>query len=154
MRTYWTRRQKLYPAHFFVNPILNQSIKWHFDYIIVNNDKFRQRKKRDMDGLLDRFFEELESRLWHKFPRYIIKVSQLNGSFFVFVKSPRGKILNDDRTFLYDTVQRLPGDIYKKYAKSCTEFSHNYFPYFKLVKCYGNYHYHFLVVKKDYCYGW
>ena len=53
---------------FFVNPILNQSIKWRFDYIIVNNDKFRQRKKRDMDDLLDRFFEELEARLKHKFP--------------------------------------------------------------------------------------
>ena len=68
-------------------------------------------KKRDMDDLLDRFFEELESRLWHKFPQYIIKVSQLNGSFFVLVKKPRSKILDDDRTFLYDTVQRLSEDI-------------------------------------------
>ena len=29
-------------------------------------------------------------------------------------------------------------------------FCLNYFPYFKLVRCYGNYHYHFLVVRKDY----
>ena len=34
----------------------------------------------------------------------------------------------------------------KNYAE---EFSYGYFPYFKLVKCYGNYHYHFLVVKRD-----
>ena len=39
-------------------------------------------KKGDMDDLLDRFFEELKACLKHKFPRYIIKVSQLNGSFF------------------------------------------------------------------------
>ena len=46
LRTYWSRRQKLYTGYFFVNPILNQSIKWRFDYIIVNNDEFRQRKKK------------------------------------------------------------------------------------------------------------
>ena len=46
VRTYWNRRQKLYPGYFFVNPILNQSIKWRFYYIIVNNDKFRKRNKK------------------------------------------------------------------------------------------------------------
>ena len=61
-------------------------------------------KRRDMDDLLDRFFEELEACLKHKFPRYIVKVSQLNGSFFVLVKGSRGKILNDNKAFLYDTV--------------------------------------------------
>ena len=109
-------------------------------------------KKRDMDDLPDRFFEELEVRLKHKLPRYIVKVSKLNGFFFVLVKRSSGKILNDNKTFLYDTVQRLSEDIYKNYANNCTKFSHNYFPYFKLVKYYGNNNYHFLVVKKDYCY--
>ena len=42
VRTYWNRRQKLYPGYFFVNPILNQSIQCRFDYIIVNHDNFRQ----------------------------------------------------------------------------------------------------------------
>ena len=70
------------------------------------------------------------------------------------LKGPGAKILNDTKTFLYDTVQQLSEDVYKKYADNCTKFSHNYFPYFKLVKCYGNYHYHFLVVKKDYFYVW
>ena len=107
-----------------------------------------------MDDLLDRFFEELESHLQGKFPRYIVKVPQLNGSFFVLLKRPRGKILGNNRTFLYGTVQRLSEDIYKEFARDSTEFSHNYFPYFKLVKCYGNSHYHFLVVKRDYCYVW
>ena len=86
-----------------------------------------------MDDLLERFFEEFQSRLWHKSARYVVKVSKLNGSFFVLVKKPRGQILNDDKTFLYNTVQQLSEDIYKKYAKNCNEFSHNFFPYFKLV---------------------
>ena len=106
-----------------------------------------------MDNLLDRFFKELEFRLKSQFRRYIVKTSELGGSFFVLVKKPRGKILNDDRAFLYENVQRISQNIYKKYAENCTEFSYRYFTYFKLVKCYGNYHYHFLVVKKDYCYG-
>ena len=68
--------------------------------INLNNEK-----KRGMDDLLDRFFEELEGRFKLKFPQYIVKVSQLNDSFFVLVKRSRGKILNDNKTFLYDTVQ-------------------------------------------------
>ena len=86
-----------------------------------------------MDDLLERFFEEFQTRLWHKSARYVVKVSKLNGSFFVLVKKPRGQILNDDKTFLYNTVQQLSEDIYKKYAKNCNEFSHNFSPYFKLV---------------------
>ena len=62
--------------------------------------------------------------------------------------------MGNNRTFLYGTVQRLSEDIYKKFARDSTEFCHNYFPYFKLVKCYANSHYHFLVVKRDYCYVW
>ena len=123
VRTYWSRRQKLYPGYFFVNPILNQSFKWQL-LTMVNLDN---EKIRDMDNLLDRFFEELEARLKLKFPRYIIKVSQLNGSSFVLVKRLRGKILNDNKLFLYDTVQRLSEDSYKKYADNCNKFSHNYF---------------------------
>ena len=43
--------------------------------------------------------------------------------------------------------------IYHKFADDCKEFRYNYFPYFKLVRCYGNYQYHFLVVSKD-CEWW
>ena len=104
--------------------------------------------------MLDRFFEELEACLKRSFPRYIVKASQLGGSFIVLVKRPKGKILKNDRAFLCKRVQQISQDIYRKYAGNCTKFSYKYSPYFKLVKCYGNYHYHFLVVKKDYYYGW
>ena len=68
------------------------------------------------------------------------------------VKKPRGKILNDDLKYLYDKVQYISENIYKKFAQDSKEFCYGFFPYFKLVKFYGNYHYHFLDVRKDYEY--
>ena len=41
-------------------------------------------------------------------------------------------------------------NVYQKYAEYSRDFSYGYFPFFKLVKGYGNYHYHFLVAKKEY----
>lgn len=103
-----------------------------------------------MDDLLDRFFKELESSLWPEFPRYTVKVSQLKGSFFALVEKARVKNLNDDRKCLYDNVKCISENIYQKYAEYSRDHSYGYFPFFKLVKGYGNYHYHFLVAKKEY----
>ena len=41
----WNCRQKFYRSYFFVYPKLNQSIKWRFDYIIFNNNRYKLRKK-------------------------------------------------------------------------------------------------------------
>ena len=41
----WSRRRKLYPGYFFVYPMLNQSIKWRSDYIIINRNRYKLRKK-------------------------------------------------------------------------------------------------------------
>ena len=41
----WSRRRKLYPGYFFVYPMLNQSIKWRSDYIIINRNIYKLRKK-------------------------------------------------------------------------------------------------------------
>ena len=101
-----------------------------------------------MDDLLDRFFEQLEISLTQTFPRYIVKVSQVKGSFFFLVKKSRGKILNDDLKYLCDKVQYISANIYKKFAEDSKEFCYGFFPYFKLVKSYGNYHYHFLDIEK------
>ena len=38
----------------------------------------------------------------------------------------------------------------KEYALKSKELERDFFPYFKLVKSYGNYQFHFLVIKKDY----
>ena len=59
-----------------------------------------------MEDLLDRFFEKLEAFLPRKFHRYIVKVSQVKGSFYVLIKKPRGKILNDDFNNLFNDVKK------------------------------------------------
>ena len=48
-----------------------------------------------MEDLLDRFFEDMDyfdGFVNHGFQDYFVKVSELNKSFFVLVKRPRGKI--------------------------------------------------------------
>ena len=103
-----------------------------------------------MDELLDRFFDRLEFSFRREFSHFVIKVSQVKGSFYVLVKKPRRKILGDNLKNLFDEVKYISERIYHKFADDCKEFRYNYFPYFKLVRCYGNYQYHFLVVTKNY----
>lgn len=91
----------------------------------------------------------MEFSFQRAFSRYIINVSEVNGFFNVLVKKPRGKILGGQfEKFIWRKF--ISERIYKKFAEDCNAFLKNYFPYFKLVRCYGNYHYHFLVVRKDY----
>ena len=40
-----------------------------------------------MDAQLDRFYEDIEFSVRNAFREYIVKVSQLNSSFFVLIKS-------------------------------------------------------------------
>ena len=42
-----------------------------------------------------------------KFDRYIGKVSKVNGSFYVLMRKPRGKILGDDYRFMIENVKYL-----------------------------------------------
>ena len=58
-----------------------------------------------MEDLLDRFFENLDFCFQKKIPRYIVKVSQVKGSFYVLVRKPRGKILNNDLEILFKNVK-------------------------------------------------
>ena len=68
-----------------------------------------------MDTMLDRFFEEIERSVKENFKQYYLKVSEMNGSFFVLVKRRRGKILVEKQKFLFDTLQKLADDIYLKF---------------------------------------
>ena len=106
-----------------------------------------------MDDLLDRFFEQLESSLTSKFPCYIVKISQNKGSLFNLIRKPRGKISNDDLKYLCDNVQLISEKRHKKFSEHSKEVCYGFSPYFKLIKSYRNYHYHFLLVRKDYKYG-
>lgn len=77
-------------------------------------------------------------------------MSEPNSSFFVLVKRHRGKVLGDRRHKLFDTLRNIIEKVYRDFAIKSKEFELKYFPYFKLAKSYGNYQFHFLVVKKDY----
>ena len=102
-----------------------------------------------MDALLDRFYEEIEYAMKNKFREYITKLSELNSSFFVLIKKYRGKIFGEKQKFMFETVKEITENVDKQYALHSKEFEQQYFPYFKLVKSYRNYQFHFLVVKKD-----
>ena len=89
-----------------------------------------------MNDLLDRFFEIMEFSMKRKFDRYIIKVSQVNGSFYVLIRKPRGKILSDDYRFMIENVKYFSEKIYRSFATKSMDFRYKFFPYFKLVTHY------------------
>ena len=102
-----------------------------------------------MEALLDRLFETLEIHLQKKFPQYIVNVSQIKGSFYILIRKPRGKILKTDLEILFRRVKSISNKVHNKYSRKSSMFRYRYFPYFKLLKCCGNFHYHFLVIRKD-----
>ena len=103
-----------------------------------------------MEDSLDRFFETVEFSMKRKFNMYIVKVSQVKRSFYVLTRKPRGKILGDDLRFMTENVKYISEKIYRSFARHSNDFKYKFFPYFKWVRCYNNYQYHFLVVRKDY----
>ena len=50
---------------------------------------------------------------------------------------------------MIDDVKDFSEEIYKTYAEKSSNFRYKFFPYFKLVRSYGVYQYHFLVIRKD-----
>ena len=58
-----------------------------------------------MDDLLDKFYEKLESSLKRKYNRYVVKVYQVKGSFYILVRKLRGKILNGELDILFKNVK-------------------------------------------------
>ena len=106
-----------------------------------------------MEELLDKFYEKLEFNLQQEFSRYIVKVSQVKGLFYVLIKKPGGRILGKSLKNMIDDVKYISEKVYKSILiNQIQRFRYKSFPYFKLVRCYGNYQYHFLVVRQDYQY--
>ena len=101
VKSYWQRRKFFYPGYYFICPKINQSFKWKFDYVFTVKNKPSNKK---MDDLLARFFEKLESSLKREFYQYIMKISQVKGSFYMLIRKPRGTILGDDLNILFEKV--------------------------------------------------
>ena len=128
--------------------MLNQIMKWRYDYVIAFLKKEIKNKK--MDDLLDNFYDDVKFSVKRNFNDYIVKVSQLNSPYFVPIKPHRGKILGERQKILFRDLKAITENIYKKYALRSKDFEREFFSYFKLVKDYGNYQFHLLVTKKDY----
>ena len=109
-----------------------------------------QETNKKMDSLLDRFYEDVDFAVKNKFRENIVKLSELNSSFFVLIKRYRGKILAERQKFLFDNLKEITENVYKEYVLKWKEFERDYFLYFKLAKSYINYQFHFVVIKKDY----
>ena len=140
VKNYFRKRKHFYPGYYFIYPQLNQSLKWCFDYVVLVKSKPTTKK---MEDLLDRFYDKLESSLKRKYNRYVVKVSQAKGWFYVLVRKPRGKILNEELDILYKDVKNISTKVYNRFAEDSSTFRHNFFPFFKLGR-------HFLVARKDY----
>ena len=69
-----------------------------------------------MQNLLHRFFEKLEKIFNDKFPLYIVKVSEMKVSFYVLIKKPGGKILNEALVDMFYSVKGLSEEIYPEFA--------------------------------------
>ena len=103
-----------------------------------------------MDVVLDRMFEGLKMSLSRELSQYIVKVSQVKKSFYVLVRKSRGEILGCKKEKLFDVAENISENIYYNYCRDCTELGYNFFPYFTLVRNFGNYHFHFLVLRQEY----
>lgn len=48
---------------------------------------------------------------------YIVKIPQVKGSFYVLIRKPRGKILNQNLKNVIDTVTNISDKFFNKYAE-------------------------------------
>ena len=95
-----------------------------------------------MNALLYRFYEDIDFSVKNKFRDYIVKVPELNFSFFILIERYRGKLLGEKQKYLFDNLKGITENLHKEYALKLKKFERDFFPYFKLVKSYGNYQFH------------
>lgn len=80
-----------------------------------------------MIDLLDRFHESIEKSLKQKFWMYIVKVSQVKGSFYALIRKPRGKILNEDLKNMINHKKIFRKKFFKSILKTQAASDINFF---------------------------
>ena len=67
-------------------------------------------------------------------------------------ENPEEKFLTEKRQSLklFEIVENTTKNIYHNYARDCSDLRYSFLPYFKLVRNFGDYHFHFLVIRKEY----
>ena len=97
------------------------------------------------DAALDSMFEDLETSLTKEFPHY-----QVKKYFYVLIRRRRGNILDEKRKQLFHIAENVSKSIYYNHCRNYKDLTYNFFPCFKFIRNYGNYHFHFLVIRSEY----
>ena len=79
----------------------------------------------------------------------MLEFLKLKDLLSVLIRKKRGKIFESKRDEMFRTLQNITESIYQNYSRNYPEITYNYFPYFKLIRNYGNYHFHFLAMRKE-----
>ena len=95
IKKYWGDRKYFCQPYILCYPKLNQSIKWRFDYIIAFKKNYKTVKDMKNGCSIGQVLWRHQKFCKNRFKGYVIKVSELNSSFFVLLKRYRGKILGD-----------------------------------------------------------
>ena len=91
-------------------------------------------KINTIDKLLHAFYEEMDSIVKNKFYKYIVKISQVNSSFYVLIRKRRGKILGGDLQSMMKQVKDISLKIYIEFSKKSKEFHYSFFHIFNLLR--------------------
>ena len=94
-------------------------------------------------------YKDIEFSVSKEFPQYIIKVSQVKKSFHVLVKKLRSKVLVKKQKMLFETIESITKNIYHNYTRDCSNLRYSFLPYFRLVRNFCDYHFHFLVIRRN-----
>ena len=80
-----------------------------------------------MDDLSDQFYELMKKSLKENFWMYIVKISQVKGSFYLLIRKPRGKILNQNLKNVIDTVKNISDNFLTSTLKNQMILNINFF---------------------------
>ena len=104
--------------------------------------KKKDKKIKNMDSFLDSF-QKFQFSVSKNFSQHFVKVSHVKRSFYALERTPRGKILGQKQKKLFETVESITKNIYHNYARDCSNLRYSSFPYFKLVRNFGDHNFHF-----------
>lgn len=82
-----------------------------------------------MEELFDSVFENLEFNLQREFSRYIVKVPQVKGLFYVLIRKPRGTILGESLKNMTDDVKYISEKVYKDFSNQSNRFRYRFVHY-------------------------
>ena len=80
-----------------------------------------------MDDLSDQFYELMKKSLKESFWMYIVKISQVKGSFYLLIRKSRGKILNQNLKNVIDTVKNISDNFLTSTLKNQMILNINFF---------------------------